>query len=144
MMSFMDNEHAKHTTLSTNRRVADRLVNYNSNQFCLLKVNSNRQGLMSFGLGLWVLLALLAIGCVANRPATFAHAHNDFQHTRPLREALDFGFTSIEVDVHLANDELFVAHHAEEIKPNRTLRSLYLRQSTAEAYAGRTRALRRL
>jgi hypothetical protein len=55
-----------------------------------------------------------------------AHAHNDYLHRRPLLDALAHGFTSVEADVFLVGDELCVAHEASQIKPERTLRSLYL------------------
>lgn len=55
-----------------------------------------------------------------------AHAHNDYEHDRPLWDALDHGFRSIEVDIHLRDGELYVAHDSIDIVPNRTLRSLYL------------------
>jgi hypothetical protein len=59
-------------------------------------------------------------------PLLRAHAHNDYEHDRPLLDALDHGFTSVEADIHLVNGDLFVAHGPDEIKPERTLRSLYL------------------
>lgn len=59
-------------------------------------------------------------------PLPRAHAHNDYEHSRPLFDALDHGFTSVEADIHLVNGDLFVAHDPDEIKPERTLRSLYL------------------
>jgi len=55
-----------------------------------------------------------------------AHAHNDYEHARPLDDALEHGFVSVEADVHLVNDTLFVAHDLDEIQPGRTLKSLYL------------------
>ena len=55
-----------------------------------------------------------------------AHAHNDYEHDRPLYDALDHGFTSVEADIHLVNGRLYVAHDSHEITPSRTLRSLYL------------------
>jgi len=55
-----------------------------------------------------------------------AHAHNDYQHERPLLDALAHGFTSIEADIHLRNQQLLVGHDPEEISPDRTLQSLYL------------------
>ena len=60
------------------------------------------------------------------RPLPNAHAHNDYEHDRPLFDALDHGFTSIEADIYLVDGDLFVAHGSKEIKPDRTLRSLYL------------------
>ena len=54
------------------------------------------------------------------------HAHNDYLHARPLFDALDQGFDSVEADVFLAKNELLVGHFFWEIKPERTLESLYL------------------
>lgn len=56
-----------------------------------------------------------------------AHAHNDYEHERPLFEALSHGFTSVEADVHLINGELYVAHdHPSNLSQTPTLKSLYL------------------
>ena len=55
-----------------------------------------------------------------------AHAHNDYVHERPLFDALQCNFKSIEADVFSIEDSLFVAHNFEDIKPGRTLRQLYL------------------
>ncbi len=55
-----------------------------------------------------------------------AHSHNDYEHERPLFDALAYNFKSIEADVYLVGDSLFVAHNSEDIKPGRTLRTLYL------------------
>lgn len=60
------------------------------------------------------------------RPLPQAHAHNDYEHRRPLLDALDHGFTSIEADIWLVNGELLVAHEEAHIKPERTLEALYL------------------
>ena len=57
---------------------------------------------------------------------TQAHAHNDYEHERPLYDALDNGFNSIEADIFLIDDDLYVAHNRRDIKPERTLRRLYL------------------
>ena len=59
-------------------------------------------------------------------PLTRAHAHNDYEHDRTLYDALDHGFNSVEADVLLVDDDLYVAHNAREITPDRTLRLLYL------------------
>ncbi len=55
-----------------------------------------------------------------------AHAHNDYQHENPLWDALHYGFSSIEADVHLVDGEFLVAHDREDCSPERTLKSLYL------------------
>ncbi len=59
-------------------------------------------------------------------PCPRAHAHNDYLHDRPLLDALDNGFCSVEADIYLVDDELLVAHTRRELSPERTLRSLYL------------------
>ncbi len=55
-----------------------------------------------------------------------AHAHNDYMHEHPLQDALSHGFNSVEADIFLVDDDLYVAHNREDIKPERTLRALYL------------------
>jgi len=59
-------------------------------------------------------------------PLTRAHAHNDYEHDRPLFDALDQGFCSVEADIYLVDGELLVAHNREDVKGGRTLQSLYL------------------
>jgi len=63
-----------------------------------------------------------------NRPVPLirAHAHNDYQHPRPLLDALDHGFCSVEADIHLVHGKLLVAHDRDTVKSGRTLESLYL------------------
>ncbi len=60
------------------------------------------------------------------QPLPNAHAHNDYYHTRPLLDALDQGFTSIEADVFLIDGQLLVSHSLLEVRRDRTLESLYL------------------
>ncbi len=55
-----------------------------------------------------------------------AHAHNDYEHPRPLFDALACGFASIEADIHLVDGRLLVAHDRKSVKPERTLEALYL------------------
>ena len=66
---------------------------------------------------------------VSNRPAPLenAHAHNDYLHQRPLLDALDHGFTSIEADVFPVEDQLLVAHTFLELSKDKTLEDLYLK-----------------
>jgi hypothetical protein len=59
-------------------------------------------------------------------PQAAAHAHNDYEHDRPLFDALEHGFTSVEADVYLVDGELLVAHDPEDVTPGVTLESLYL------------------
>ncbi|WP_219412517.1 phosphatidylinositol-specific phospholipase C/glycerophosphodiester phosphodiesterase family protein [Pseudonocardia nigra] len=67
-------------------------------------------------------------------PLARAHAHNDYEHTRPLADALSFGFTSVEADVWLVDGELRVAHDLEDTRPGGTLQALYL-DPLAERFA---------
>ncbi|TWD73058.1 glycerophosphoryl diester phosphodiesterase [Kribbella amoyensis] len=67
-----------------------------------------------------------AYSAPAVRPLAAAHAHNDYEHRRPLQDALDRGFSSVEADVWLIDGELRVAHDLEDAVPGRTLESLYL------------------
>lgn len=55
-----------------------------------------------------------------------AHAHNDYEHDRPLLDALDHGFCSVEADIHMVDGALLVAHDREDVDPERTLQGLYL------------------
>lgn len=59
-------------------------------------------------------------------PLSQAHAHNDYSHNRPLYDALAHGFNSVEADIFLVDDDLYVAHDRKDITRDRTLRSLYL------------------
>jgi glycerophosphoryl diester phosphodiesterase len=63
---------------------------------------------------------------VLGQPLASAHAHNDYEHQRPLFDALEHGFTSVEADVWLVDGELRVAHDRENAKAGVTLESLYL------------------
>ncbi|HSF53626.1 MAG TPA: alkaline phosphatase [Algoriphagus sp.] len=54
------------------------------------------------------------------------HSHNDYLRNVPFWEAFGAGTTSIEVDVILQDGSLMVAHERESIKPELTLKSLYL------------------
>jgi hypothetical protein len=84
----------------------------------------------------WWAGALLAISALAltlraaepkpPTPLPQAHAHNDYEHARPLLDALDHGFCSVEADVWLVNGQLLVAHDLKDAKPERTLQALYL------------------
>ncbi|MEM1119132.1 MAG: hypothetical protein AAGJ18_01705 [Bacteroidota bacterium] len=66
--------------------------------------------------------------CISQfNPLPKAYAHNDYWHDRPLWDALAFGFSFLEVDVHLVHGQLVVAHLTPFFtKDKRTLDSLYL------------------
>jgi len=76
-----------------------------------------------------VLLALLTTGSLLQAgpvPLTRVHAHNDYEHQRPLLDALDHGFCSVEADIYLVDGQLLVAHERSQVRPERTLQALYL------------------
>lgn len=74
-----------------------------------------------------LLLTLASVSAPAQPvPLVHAHAHNDYEHKRPLLDALDRGFCSVEADVHLVDGQLLVAHNRLGVKPGRTLQALYL------------------
>ena len=73
------------------------------------------------------LVALItALNAAPPAPLTRAHSHNDYLHPRPLLDALDQGFCSVEADIHLVDGQLLVAHDRQSLRPERTLRGLYL------------------
>jgi glycerophosphoryl diester phosphodiesterase len=81
-------------------------------------------GKLLIGLGLLTLAAL----CPGAEPVPLihVHAHNDYEHKRPLFDALDHGFCSVEADIYLVDGQLLVAHDRSKVKPERTLQALYL------------------
>ena len=78
---------------------------------------------MKVALSLFILCAACAR---AAEPLPQAHAHNDYEHKRPLLDALDHGFCSVEADIYFTNGALLVAHDADKVDPKRTLEALYL------------------
>lgn len=90
------------------------------------------RNVVSTNIGLALLLAAQGIGMMltvsASEPIPLqrAHAHNDYAHPRPLFDALDCGFCSIEADIHLVDGQLLVAHDRVFARSDRTLGSLYL------------------
>ncbi|CAG4994521.1 hypothetical protein DYBT9275_01410 [Dyadobacter sp. CECT 9275] len=75
-------------------------------------------------------LLFLSIGFTLAQPAHYstaqAHSHNDYEQDIPFWRAYYQQFGSIEADVFLKNDTLFVAHEAKNIKRGKTLKELYL------------------
>ncbi len=53
-----------------------------------------------------------------------AHAHNDYEHDRPLMDALDNRFHSVEADIWLVDGEIVVAHDKGDWRGS--LKELYL------------------
>lgn len=79
------------------------------------------------------------------KPVSKTHAHNDYLHPHPLSDALSFGFVSVEADILLKNQQLFVGHNREDLenKPLLLFETVYLeplyqrfRQNKGEIYPG--------
>ncbi|SHN23400.1 phosphatidylinositol-specific phospholipase C/glycerophosphodiester phosphodiesterase family protein [Mucilaginibacter sp. OK098] len=60
-------------------------------------------------------------------PLPNAFAHNDYFHKRPLFDALENGYTNIEADIFLEEDNLIVAHINPFFRSDKTLEALYLK-----------------
>ncbi|MBX3256961.1 MAG: alkaline phosphatase [Chitinophagaceae bacterium] len=72
----------------------------------------NRYLLLALGMAFYTALQ----GQTIQYTAANAHAHNDYEHNIPFVQAFGLGFGSIESDVILQNDQLYVAHNAADIK----------------------------
>lgn len=82
-------------------------------------------------------LALLFTSTVyAQSPVRYttaqAHSHNDYEQNIPFLRAYHQQFGSIEADIFLKNDSIFVAHEQEHITAKNTLSSLYLKPLLAQ------------
>ena len=69
----------------------------------------------------------VSLGADEVTPLPRAHAHNDYLHPRPLLDALQHGFCSVEADVFLVDGRLLVAHTKSELSRDRTFEGLYLK-----------------
>jgi len=87
-----------------------------------LKNNSMVPG-MIFLLLLWVQIPLRAQEFII---LPNGHSHNDYTRDRPLYEALDYGFTSIEVDVYWQDGRMVVTHDDKKLDEKPTIQELYL------------------
>jgi len=92
---------------------------------------TRRRALTAFGATLAAVLAPPAGSAFADEhkhraPLWRAHAHNDYEHPRPLFDALDHRFGSVEADIFLVGDQLLIGHTESDLDPTRTLESLYL------------------
>lgn len=54
------------------------------------------------------------------------HSHNDYWRHVPLFDAIRAGFTGVEADVWLFDDNLYVGHNTASLTRNRTFQSLYI------------------
>ncbi|MGB3151072.1 MAG: alkaline phosphatase [Maribacter sp.] len=76
---------------------------------------------------LFFLLWLTTNSVLAQTSSDFRiHSHNDYYQDVPFWKAFSSGTSSIEADVFLIGDSLYVAHSGQEIDSARTLEKLYL------------------
>ncbi|MFF8731528.1 phosphatidylinositol-specific phospholipase C/glycerophosphodiester phosphodiesterase family protein [Streptomyces sp. NPDC015171] len=122
-----------------------------------MALTTRRRALTTLGAALAGTFALTASPAPAAgqrhgpRPLWQAHAHNDYAHPRPLSDALDHRFGSVEADIFLVGDQLLIGHELSDLDPSRTLESLYLAPLAARTeanhgsvYRGRRRPLQLL
>jgi len=108
-----------------------------------MALTTRRRALTTLGAALAGSFALPATQALAGerhhraRPLWRAHAHNDYEHPRPLFDALDHRFGSVEADIFLVGGQLLVAHDPVDLDPSRTLESLYLEPLAARVRANR-------
>ncbi|GAA0669022.1 phosphatidylinositol-specific phospholipase C/glycerophosphodiester phosphodiesterase family protein [Streptomyces thermocarboxydovorans] len=108
-----------------------------------MALTTRRRALTTLGAALAGSFALPATQALAgerrHRPSPLwrAHAHNDYEHPRPLLDALDHRFGSVEADIFLVGDQLLVAHDPVDLDPSRTLESRYLKPLAARVRANR-------
>ncbi|NJP52944.1 hypothetical protein HCJ93_23470 [Streptomyces sp. SBST2-5] len=108
-----------------------------------MALTTRRRALTTLGAALAGSFALPATQALAGerhhraRPLWRAHAHNDYEHPRPLFDALDHRFGSVEADIFLGGGQLLVAHDPVDLDPSRTLESLYLEPLAARVRANR-------
>ena len=74
-----------------------------------------------------VLVSISSFGQNAKGYSYKIHSHNDYMRDVPFWEAYANKASSIEVDIVLKNDTLYVAHETESINSKKTLKALYLK-----------------
>ena len=84
----------------------------NCNRFC-------------FFFSIFLFPALVIFG-QKNYSVSNGHAHNDYRYNQPFVQAHRLGFGSIEVDVLLLNDTLFVGHDLTEARKGLTFEAGYI------------------
>ncbi len=96
-------------------------------------------------------LCLCFLRAEAQYNSSNAHSHNDYLQVLPFRLAYKQEFGSVEADLFLKNDSLFVAHEYREIRPESTFETLYLypllevcRSNNGSIYPDKTRSLQLL
>jgi alkaline phosphatase len=85
----------------------------------------NKKVIQPFGIFM-VCALFFCKNLLLNAQSHYIHSHNDYEQAVPFWGALSAGASSIEADVLLREDKLWVAHEEASITSGRTLHSLYL------------------
>lgn len=88
-------------------------------------------------------LVLMGVGALQAQEYR-VHSHNDYAQELPFWYAYSNGAASIEADVFLKDNELFVTHSEDEIVQNHTLQKLYLDRLQSLLQSGELRELQLL
>lgn len=72
-----------------------------------------------------IALLALSFSAIAQNKTIKFHSHNDYEQTVPLMDALGAGAGSVEIDVVLQNNQLYVAHEAASVNTTHTIEALY-------------------
>jgi alkaline phosphatase len=64
-------------------------------------------------------------------------AHNDYERAQPFHTAYNLKVGYIEADIFFVDNEILVAHHKHEIKPERKLETLYLKPLQKQVQANK-------
>ena len=73
----------------------------------------------------WFWLCCCAVGYAQNKTVGL-HSHNDYDRNVPFWNAYSQGAASIEIDLVLFNQAIYVAHDVEDAQVHRTIERLYL------------------
>lgn len=74
-----------------------------------------------------LLIPLASLGQLPTHYTPRGHSHNDYAGKQPFTLAYSLGFGSIEADVFLVHDTLWVGHVPKDVEQRRSLEDLYLR-----------------
>jgi alkaline phosphatase len=89
-------------------------------------------------------LIFFATGEIFSQTGYKVHSHNDYEQELPFWYAYVNGASSIEADIFLKHDELYVTHTEDEILERNTLKSLYLDQLRNLEASGKLRGVQLL
>ncbi|HCN82450.1 MAG TPA: alkaline phosphatase [Sphingobacteriaceae bacterium] len=103
------------------------------------------KNLIKTSLSVFCLFACLAVSAQPKSYTTAnVHSHNDYLNSEPFERAYRNDFGSIEADIYPVNGVLFVAHSKREVKPNLTLKGLYINPLLKKLSENKTRKLKLL